>query len=37
MFNSDSDLRKATDRVFYASLAVVTTATAFFGWFVFTV
>lgn len=37
MFNSDSELCKATDRIFYASLAVVTTATALFGWFVYTV
>ena len=37
MFNSDAELRKATDKIFYASLAAVIVAFTAFGFFVFSV
>lgn len=35
MFNSDTELRKATDKIFYASLVAVVVAFVAFGFFVF--
>jgi len=37
MFNSDAELQKATDRIFYSCLFGTTLGFALFGWFVFNV